>query len=144
MTFVFAYDHHHDLPPAELRALIGGKAAGLATMATELNLPVPPAFTISTAACNAFLASGWPVGLEGEIRHHLARLEDRVGRRFGDPSDPLLVSVRSGAPVSMPGMMDTILNVGLNEATEAGLSKVSRSPAFAADCHRRFRHLYGE
>lgn len=142
MTLVFAYDHRHDLPPEGVRARIGGKAASLATMAVELGLPVPPAFTISTAACNAYLAGGWPDGLDGEIRQHLARLEQLVGRRFGDPSDPLLVSVRSGAPVSMPGMMDTILNVGLNQATEAGLARASGAPAFAADCRARFRQLY--
>jgi len=144
VTYVFAYDHRHDLSPTGLRALIGGKAAGLVDMARELKLPVPPAFTVSTVACKAYLAGGWPEGLDDEIRQHLARLEERVGRRFGDPSDPLLLSVRSGAPVSMPGMMDTILNVGLNDATEAGLSRVSGSPAFAADCHARFRQLYRE
>jgi len=144
VTYVFAYDHRHDLSPNELRALIGGKAAGLVAMATELKLPVPPAFTISTAACKAYLAGGWPDGLDDEIRQHMAQLEERVGRRFGDPADPLLLSVRSGAPVSMPGMMDTILNVGLSDAAEAGLSRVSGSPAFAADCHARFRHLYRE
>ena len=114
MPHVFAYDHRHDLPLTELALVIGGKAANIATMATELGLPVPPAFTITTAACNAYLASGWPAGLDDEIREHMARLETLVGRRFGDPADPLLVSVRSGAPRSMPGMMDTILNLGLN------------------------------
>ena len=142
MTYVYAFDHRHDRPFPEIKALIGSKAANIATMATELGLPVPPAFTISTAACNAYLADGWPDGLEDEIRHHVVRLEQLVGRRFGDPADPLLVSVRSGAPLSMPGMMDTILNLGLNEATETGLAAVSGDPAFAADCHARFRKLY--
>ena len=144
MNYVFAYDHRHELPSEELRALIGGKAASLATMATELGLPVPPAFTISTAACKAYLAGGWPAGLDDELRLHMARLEDRVGRRFADPNDPLLVSVRSGAPVSMPGMMDTLLNVGLNDQTAAGLARASGSPGFAADCHARFLELYRE
>ena len=142
MTLIYDFDHRHDLPLPEVKALIGSKAANIATMATELRLPVPPAFTISTAACIAYLAAGWPAGLEDEVRHHLVRMEGLVGRRFGDPADPLLVSVRSGAPVSMPGMMDTILNLGLNDATEAGLAEASGDPAFAADCHARFRKIY--
>jgi pyruvate,orthophosphate dikinase len=139
---VYAYDHRHDLPLTELALVIGGKAANIATMATELGLPVPPAFTITTAACNAYLSGGWPDGLDAEIREHMARLETLVGRRFGDPSDPLLVSVRSGAPRSMPGMMDTILNLGLNRETEAGLAAASGDAAFARDCHDRFHKIY--
>jgi pyruvate,orthophosphate dikinase len=144
VTWVYACDHRHDLAPADVTLLLGGKAANLATMATELGLPVPPAFTISTAACNAYLASGWPDGLDAEIREQMTRLEALVGRRFGDASDPLLVSVRSGAPRSMPGMMDTILNLGLNRETEAGLAAASGDPAFARDCHERFRKVYRE
>jgi pyruvate,orthophosphate dikinase len=94
-------------------ALVGGKAANLGVMIRELGLPVPPGFAISTEACRAYLAGGWPNGLEDEIREGMAAIEAAVGRRFGDANDPLLVSVRSGAPVSMPGMMDTILNLGL-------------------------------
>ncbi len=142
MPHVFDFDHRHDLPLADLALVIGGKAANIATMATELGLPVPPAFTITTSACNQYLASGWPDGLDAEIREHMARMESLVGRRFGDAADPLLVSVRSGAPRSMPGMMDTILNLGLNDATEAGLAEASGDPAFAADCHARFRKVY--
>jgi pyruvate,orthophosphate dikinase len=142
VTHVYAYDHRHDLPLTELALVIGGKAANIATMATALGLPVPPAFTISTAACNEYLARGWPDGLDDEIGAHMARMEAMVGRRFGDPMDPLLVSVRSGAPRSMPGMMDTILNLGLNDETEAGLAGCSGDPAFAADCHARFRKIY--
>ncbi|MHB8890956.1 MAG: pyruvate, phosphate dikinase, partial [Candidatus Limnocylindrales bacterium] len=142
MPHVFAYDHHHDLPLPDLALVIGGKAANIATMATELGLPVPPAFTITTGTCNQYLASGWPDGLDGEIHEHMARMEALVGRRFGDATDPLLVSVRSGAPRSMPGMMDTILNLGLNDATESGLAAASGDPAFAADCHARFRKIY--
>jgi pyruvate,orthophosphate dikinase len=142
VTHVFAYDHRHDLPLADLALVIGGKAANIATMATELGLPVPPAFTVGTAACNEYLASGWPDGLDDEIREHMARLESLVGRRFGDAADPLLVSVRSGAPRSMPGMMDTILNLGLNDATEVGLAGCSGDASFAADCHTRFRKIY--
>ncbi len=144
MPHVFAFDHRHDLPLTELALVIGGKAANIATMAMELGLPVPPAFTISTAACNEYLASGWPDGLDDEIAEHMARIEAAVGRRFGDVADPMLVSVRSGAPRSMPGMMDTILNLGLNDATEAGLAACSGDAAFAADCHARFRKIYGE
>ncbi len=144
MPYVFAFDHHHDLPPADVTLLVGGKAANIAVMAVDLGLPVPPAFTISTRACNEYLASGWPDGLDDEIRAHMARLETLVGRRFGDASDPLLVSVRSGAPRSMPGMMDTILNLGLNRDTEAGLAAASGDAAFAHDCHQRFHATYRE
>ena len=107
------------VPLSEARdpALVGGKAANLGVMIRELGLPVPPGFVISTGACSTFLAGGWPDGLDDEIREGMAGIEAAVGRRFGDPSDPLLVSVRSGAPVSMPGMMDTILNLGLPGGT---------------------------
>ena len=104
----------------ETKALVGGKGANLAVMTSELGLPVPPGFTISTEACRHYLAEGWPTALDTELRDHIGRVEQAVGRRFGDPANPLLVSVRSGAPISMPGMMDTILNLGINEATEAG------------------------
>jgi pyruvate,orthophosphate dikinase len=107
VTWVFALGDSTD------SELVGGKAANLGVMIRELDLPVPPGFVISTEACRAFLAGGWPDGLDDEIRGAMATLEAAVGRRFGDPADPLLVSVRSGAPVSMPGMMDTILNLGL-------------------------------
>ena len=143
MTYVFDCDQRFDeMTPDQVTLLIGGKAANLALMATELSLPVPPAFAVSTQACNAYLAGGWPDGLDDELREHMARLEAKVGRRFGDPADPLLVSVRSGAPVSMPGMMDTILNLGLNEATTAGLASGSGSPAFAGDCRSRFEAMF--
>ena len=142
MNYVYAFDHPHNLPPSDVKRIVGAKAANIAVMANELGLPVPPGFTVSTAACNAFLLRGWPDGLEAEIDEHLRRVESIVGRRFGDPSAPLLVSVRSGAPVSMPGMMDTILNLGLNAATAAGLAASSGNPDFAADCHRRFVAMY--
>ncbi len=142
MPYVFAFDHPHDASPAEVTALIGGKAANISVMANELGLPVPPAFTISTDACRAFLTDGWPGGLDAEIREHLGRLEGAVGRRFGHAADPLLVSVRSGAPVSMPGMMDTILNLGLNDGTAEGLAAVSGDRAFAEACRDRFSAMY--
>jgi pyruvate,orthophosphate dikinase len=142
MSCVFDWNVRHDRPATEVTALLGGKAAELNVMAVDLRLPVPPAFTISTEACRAFLASGWPDGLDAEIRAHLTTMERHVDRRFGDAAAPLLVSVRSGAPVSMPGMMDTILNLGLNEATTEGLSTASNSPAFAADCRRRFEEMF--
>ncbi len=140
------YVHDFDAPPEgtseERTRLLGGKGANLALMATELQLPVPPGFTISTDACRAVLAGSWPPGLEAEVAEHLERLAARVGRRFGDPDDPLLVSVRSGAPASMPGMMDTILNLGLTDASAAGLAAATGDEAFAADCLRRFRDGY--
>ncbi len=144
MTRVYASDHPHDLPFPEVQALIGSKAANIGIMVNELELPVPPAFTIGTATCNAFLAHGWPAGLDEELREHMVRIEALVGRHFGDRANPLLVSVRSGAPVSMPGMMDTILNLGLNDTTVAGLASCSGDPAFAADCHARFDAMYRE
>ncbi len=142
MTYVYAFDESPDLSSSELTALLGGKGAGLAAMATALGLPVPPGFTITTAACRAFLAQGWPTGLDADVETHMRRLGDAVGRRFGDPADPLLVSVRSGAPVSMPGMMDTILNLGLNGDTAAGLAAGSGDAAFAAECHARFVDMF--
>jgi pyruvate,orthophosphate dikinase len=135
-------DERLELPFAEVKRLIGGKAANLQVMACDLGLPVPPAFTITTATCNGYLAAGWPDGLDAELREHMAHIEAKAGRRFGDASDPLLVSVRSGAPVSMPGMMDTILNLGLNDATTAGLAATSGSPKFAANCRERFESTF--
>ena len=142
MTRVYMLDHPHDISPDDLRGLVGGKAANLNTMTTRLGLPVPPGFVVTTETCTEVLSCGWPDGLDDEIRAHVARLEEGTGRRFGDSSDPLLVSVRSGAPVSMPGMMDTILNLGLNDATSAGLAAASGDAAFAADCLHRFRAMY--
>jgi pyruvate,orthophosphate dikinase len=144
VIYVYDCDHRHDLPFAEVKRLVGGKAANLAVMAVDLGLPVPPAFTITTTACNEFLARGWPAGLDAELREHMARIERLVGQGFGDPSNPLLVSVRSGAPVSMPGMMDTILNLGLTTATTPGLAASSGSEAFAANCRQRFVAMFRE
>jgi len=138
MTYAFPLDAEHGGTLDEAKALVGGKAANLGVMSRELGLPVPPGFVITTAACRAFLADGWPAGLDDELLVQMAAVEDAVGRRFGDPADPLLVSVRSGAPVSMPGMMDTILNLGLNDATTEGLARTSGNEPFARGCRERF------
>jgi len=141
VTFVYAFDHAHGLPLDEIKAIVGGKGANLGLMTRDLGLPVPPGFTISTEACRAYLEHGLPDGLDDEIRKAMAGVEVAMGRRFGDPGNPLLVSVRSGAPVSMPGMMDTILNLGLNDATEQGLATRSGN-AFAAACRTRLEVMY--
>ena len=140
--YVYDFDAPPQVAGPEMTRLLGGKGANLVVMANELGLPVPPGFTITTEACAAFLNGDWPAGLDDEMRAHMERLGERVGRRFGDAADPLLVSVRSGAPVSMPGMMDTILNLGLNDDTAEGLARAGGGPDFAADCLRRFREGY--
>jgi pyruvate, orthophosphate dikinase len=142
MGYVFALDQRHDLPPDALTRLVGGKAANLAVMSAELGLPVPPGFVISTEACRSFLDNGWPQGLDEEIRTHMHRVEELTGRYFGSGTNPLLVSVRSGAPVSMPGMMDTILNLGVNNRTVPGLAETTGGASFAQDCQDRFAQLY--
>ncbi len=127
----------------EMRSILGGKGAGLAEM-TKIGLPVPPGFTISTEMCPVYLEVGdIPEPVKNEIREHLARLENRLGKKFGSAEDPLLVSVRSGAAVSMPGMMDTILNLGLNVDTVEGLAQLTSNPRFAWDSYRRFTQMYG-
>jgi pyruvate, orthophosphate dikinase len=136
--FVYALDEPHGDTLDDAKALVGGKAANLGVMARELVLPVPPGFAITTETCREFLSNGWPDGLEDETRSAMADVEAKVGRRFADPADPLLVSVRSGAPISMPGMMDTILDLGLNDETTRGLGEVARDDAFAEECRRRF------
>ncbi|MEA3214207.1 MAG: pyruvate, orthophosphate dikinase [Acidimicrobiia bacterium] len=142
MTYVYSFDHSHDRPAKELAALLGGKGANLAEMSSALGLPVPPGFTISTEACTAYLKEGWPAGLDDEIAHHVAQLEARMGRQLGDPASPLLVSVRSGARFSMPGMMDTVLNLGLNDESVEGLTSQT-DRRFALDSYRRFIKMYG-
>jgi len=127
----------------ELADLLGGKGANLAEMASVLGLPVPPGFTITTDACRSYLRSGWPARLDGQLDHHLTRLEKRSGRTFGDPGDPLLVSVRSGARFSMPGMMDTILNLGLNDRSVLGLARATGDAAFAYGSYARLISMYG-
>jgi pyruvate, orthophosphate dikinase len=139
---VFAFDHDHGAPAKELADLLGGKGAGLAEMTTALGIDVPPGFTISLPICRRYRASGWPEDLDAAIEAHVARLGDVLGRRFGDPADPLLVAVRSGSPISMPGMLDTILNLGINDETVAGLAIVSRDEQFAWDSYRRFLLMF--
>ncbi len=128
---------------SDMRDVLGGKGAELAEM-TSIGLPVPDGFTVTTEACRAYLAAGgtWPEGLKEQVTNHLAALEKSCGRRLGDPADPLLVSVRSGSPVSMPGMMDTILNLGLNPRSVEGLARSSGNERFAADSYRRFVQMY--
>ena len=130
---------------AKMRDLLGGKGANLAEM-TNLGIPVPPGFTISTEVCRHYYRSGgeYPPGLEEEVEKALKRVEEVMGARFGDPSNPLLFSVRSGAPISMPGMMDTILNLGLNDQTVEGLAQKTGDERFAYDCYRRFVAMYGD
>ena len=129
---------------ATMRALLGGKGAGLAEM-TNAGLPVPPGFTITTEACNAYYAAGrhLPDGLWDDVLAHMRALEEETGKGFGDAENPLLVSVRSGAAFSMPGMMDTVLNLGLNEETVAGLIRLTENERFGYDALRRFIAMFG-
>jgi pyruvate, orthophosphate dikinase len=128
----------------EMKGVLGSKGANLAEM-TNLGVPVPPGFTIACSACMEYLASrGVPQALREEVAEHLQRLEDSTGKRLGDPSKPLLVSVRSGAAVSMPGMMETVLNLGLNDETVEGLAALSGNGRFAWDAYRRFLQMYGD
>ena len=130
---------------AEMRELLGGKGANLAEM-THIGMPVPQGFTITTEACTRYYADGENVAPEirDEIFSSVAKLEALTGRRFGDAANPLLLSVRSGARVSMPGMMDTILNLGLNEAVVERMAEMSGNPRWAWDCYRRFIQMYSD
>ena len=130
---------------ADRKNLLGGKGAGLAEM-SHLGLPVPPGFTITTEACSYFYAHGksFPAELREQVECALAGIERSLGARFGDPDNPLLVSVRSGARVSMPGMMDTVLNLGLNDRVVEGLVRKSGDERFAYDSYRRFIQMYGQ
>src|SRR5580698_4490748 len=142
MPYVYDFDHVHPRPPMELKDLLGGKGANLAEMTSVLKLPVPPGFTISTDACRAYMTGGWPKALDAEVAGARARLEKAMGKTIGDASDPLLVSVRSGAKFSMPGMMDTVLNLGLNDESVEGLAKQTGDERFAFDSYRRFIAMY--
>src|SRR5437588_5460322 len=129
----------------DMKALLGGKGANLAEM-TNMGLHVPPGFTVTTEACLTHLSERrWPDGLGQEVEEHLSALEGSMGKRLGDPDDPLLVSVRSGAKFSMPGMMDTVLNLGLNDDSVQGLAKQSDNDLrFAYDSYRRFVQMFGK
>jgi len=141
VKYVFAFEEGSK----EQKYLLGGKGANLAEM-TNLGLPVPPGFTVTTEACNAYMAAGntLPDGLMDEVSVSLGALEEKMGKRLGDDADPLLVSVRSGAPFSMPGMMDTVLNLGLNDASVTGLAKQTGNERFAFDSYRRFVQMFGK
>src|SRR4051812_893317 len=128
----------------DMKAVLGGKGANLAEM-TNLGVPVPPGFTIACSLCIDYLRDGKTAdSLRPGVEAALKRLERSTGKGFGDPAKPLLVSVRSGAPVSMPGMMETILNLGLNDRTVVGLAKASGNPRFAYDSYRRFIQMYAD
>src|ERR1043165_4608427 len=141
MKFVFAFEEGN----RDQKYLLGGKGANLAEM-TNLGLPVPPGFTISTDACKAYMAAGdkIPDGLMDEVAGARSALEDDMGKKLGDEADPLLVSVRSGAAFSMPGMMDTVLNLGLNDSSVKGLAKQTGNERFAQDSYRRFVQMFGK
>ena len=130
---------------ADLRELLGGKGANLAEM-SNLGLPVPPGFTITTEVCSAYYDNdrAYPDALTDQVSAALSQIESAVDARFGDADNPLLVSVRSGARASMPGMMDTVLNLGLNDRTVAGLARNSGDPRFAYDSYRRFIQMYAD
>src|SRR5437763_8341755 len=139
MQYVYAFEEGGK----DQKFLLGGKGANLAEM-TNLGLPVPPGFTITTEACLAYLEKdAFPDGLMDAAREHLGSLESAMGKRLGDAADPLLVSVRSGAKFSMPGMMDTVLNLGLNDVSRQGLARQTSDERFAYDSYRRFVMMYG-
>src|SRR5205807_4613143 len=129
----------------DMRDLLGGKGAGVAEM-TRAGMPVPPGFTITTEACRAYYAGGRqvPDGLWEQAESALAQVEEQTGKRLGDPQNPLLVSVRSGAKFSMPGKMDTVLNLGLNAQTLEGLQALTGDERFALDAYRRFVQMFGK
>jgi pyruvate,orthophosphate dikinase len=139
------YVYRFDEGNAGMKNLLGGKGANLAEM-TNIGLPVPPGFIVTTEACKEFYRQGrrLPDGLMDEIREHVQLLEQKLGKVLGDKENPLLVSVRSGAPVSMPGMMDTVLNLGLNNHTVEGLARSTGDERFALDCYRRFIGMFGD
>src|SRR5271165_871692 len=142
--WVYSFGAGHNEGGADMRNLLGGKGANLAEMAA-IGLPVPPGFTLTTEVCTAFYQNRrkYPSDLGDQVNQALARLEKAQGLKFGNKHKPLLVSVRSGARVSMPGMMDTVLNLGLNDATVEGLGEAADDPRFAWDSYRRFIQMYG-
>ena len=144
IKYVYSFGKKTD-GDAKMKELLGGKGANLAEMAA-IGLPVPGGFTITTEVCTAYYDNGrkYPTELKGQVEKAIKTVERECGKKFGDPTNPLLFSVRSGARESMPGMMDTILNLGLNDKTVAGLAKLSGNGRFAYDCYRRFIQMYGD
>ena len=143
MALVFSFDHKHRKAPMEMKDLLGGKGANLAEMTSVLKLPVPHGFTVTTDACRGYMKGGWPKTLDAELLQQVALLEKKMEAKLGDPHRPLLVSVRSGAKFSMPGMMDTVLNLGLNDVSVVGLAESTNNERFAYDSYRRFISMYG-
>jgi len=145
MKHVYAFGGGKADGDGTMKDVLGGKGSGLAEM-SKAGVPVPPGFTISTEVCNIYFKNknSLPKEIEQEIAESLAHLEAQIDKKLGDPSNPLLLSVRSGAKFSMPGMMNTILNLGLNDETVEGLAKISGNPRFAYDCYRRFVQMFGE
>src|SRR5687768_5681734 len=143
--YVYYFGDGHAEGNAKMKDVLGGKGAGLAEM-TNIGIPVPPGFTVTTEVCTAFYESGrrYPEGLEEQVREGVHFIEQLLDRRFGDPEKPLLVSVRSGARVSMPGMMDTVINLGMNDEVAAGLARETGDERFAYDSYRRFVSMYGD
>ena len=144
-SFVYHFGNGTADGNASMKPLLGGKGAGLAEMASA-GLPVPPGFTITTETCRAVLENknAWPEGLAEDVQAGLAHIEEAMGLTLGDPARPLLVSVRSGAAISMPGMMDTVLNLGLNDAVVDGLARKTNNERFALDAYRRFIDMFGD
>lgn len=144
-TFVYRFGKQHTDGNRKMKQLLGGKGANLAEMST-IGIPVPPGFTISTEACKATIDNkmNWPDGLDEQIRKGVEHVEAEMGLKFGDENDPLLISVRSGAAVSMPGMMDTILNLGINDKVVDAIIKKTNNERFAYDSYRRFIDMFGD
>src|SRR3954470_18634223 len=145
VKYVYTWGNGNAGGDGSMKPLLGGKGANLAEM-TRIGLPVPPGFTITTEVCTGYYAQGkkLPQGLIEEVQQNIAKLERETGKKFGDPRNPLLVALRSGARDSMPGMMDTILNLGLNDTAVVALANATQNPRFAWDCYRRFVQMYGD
>ena len=143
--FVYAFGAGEADGDGSMRELLGGKGANLAEM-TSIGLPVPPGFTLTTEVCTAYYENNqaYPDSLQDEVNQALQTLEQRMDKKFGGSENPLLVSVRSGARASMPGMMDTVLNLGLNDQTVQGVIRQSNDPRFAYDSYRRFIQMYAD
>ena len=143
VKFVYFFGQGEAEGTGEMRNLLGGKGANLAEM-TSIGLPVPAGFTLTTEVCTEFYKNdrNYPAGLQDEVSQHLGKVEALMGKKFGDSNNPLLVSVRSGSRASMPGMMDTVLNLGLNDQTVQGVIAQSGDERFAYDAYRRFIQMY--